>query len=235
MKKIIKYRVCAMLILIVLMFSFVPVQAKITDPPSNVEGDGSEENPYVINLSSATRIILQPDTVPFNFIVKGNGELGGIFVIDYDAQNNLVSFTLTETVDENTDTSKLYNSSDENVPRYVINQKLKYLEYPRGVDSYRLCKKTTILTNANANITTGTSSYTKDDVYLFLDDPQINFGKYDLSSTEKVLGNLELSNIVKIFELSNYEFKEIDYGSWFYTDDTTLQFQKLNEERKSYK
>lgn len=233
MKKLIKYRVCAMLILIVLMFSFVPVQARITDPPSNVEGDGSEEDPYVIDLSSGvgTKIVLQPEKVPFNFIVKGNGVLGGIFAIDYDVQNNLVSFTLTETVDENTDTAKLYNSSDETVPRYTINQKLKYLERPNGGIYYRLWEKSTILTNANANITTGTSSYTKDDVYLFLSDPQINFGIYDLSSIEKVLENSELSNIVKIFEFSNYKFKKID----LYTTGTTLLFQKLNGERRTYK
>lgn len=96
---------------------------------------------------------------------------------------------------------------------------------------YRLWEKSTILTNANANITTGTSSYTKDDVYLFLSDPQINFGIYDLSSIEKVLENSELSNIVKIFEFSNYKFKKID----LYTTGTTLLFQKLNGERRTYK
>lgn len=235
MKKLIKYRVCAMLILIVLMFSFVPVQAIITDPPSNVEGDGSEENPYVIDLSSGvgTKIVLQPESVPFNFIVKADGALGGIFAIDYDVQNNLVSFTLTETVDENTDTAKLYNSSDETVPRYTINQTLKCLSYgthtAQPVLKQKLYSDTQILTNVDAKLTVGASSYKKDDLYLFVCDPQIDFKTYEHNDMESALKSptSDLSILKKTIEALNYEYRYLDSNSSWFTKDSTLYFEKL--------
>lgn len=101
MKKIIKYRrLCAILLLIVLMFSNAHVYAKITDKPNEVAGLGTSEDPYIIAISggSGGKVVLKPEKVPFYFKVTGTGGVGGVFAIDYDTDSGLVSFQMVETV-----------------------------------------------------------------------------------------------------------------------------------------
>ena len=259
MKKLIKYRICAMLILIVLMFSWVPVNAKITDPPSNVEGDGTAENPYVIDIGAVGgRIVLKPDAVPFNFIVKGTGGIGGLFTVDYDVSNGLVAFTLTETVDilsgdtrtnatvareKGASSAQLGITSMETTetlsPKYEIYQLEKY--WTKNSLSFYLKNKGIKLTNANAQITTGIN-LAKDDLYFFANDPQffsLDLAKYKnsdkkndryavIKAIDDDLGTSTLSDFVKMIEVSGYEFTGIDFGN------KLLKFSKLNEKRRTY-
>lgn len=101
MKRIIKYRVFTMILLIVLIFSEASVFAEVNPPADKVAGSGTQSDPYVLDFgaSSSKRIVVDPKEIPFYFVVKGTGGVGGAFVIDYDVETGLVSFLLDRSVD----------------------------------------------------------------------------------------------------------------------------------------
>lgn len=103
MKRIIKYRVFTMILLIVLIFSEASVFAEVNPPADKVAGSGTQSDPYVLDFgaSSSKRIVVDPKEIPFYFVVKGAGGVGGAFVIDYDVETGLVSFLLDRSVDAN--------------------------------------------------------------------------------------------------------------------------------------
>ena len=256
MKKLIKYRICAMLILIVLMFSWVPVHAKINEQPIDVDGDGSEENPYVIDVGAVGgKIVIKPEEVPFNFVVKGTGGFGGLFAVEYDISSGLVSFTLTETIDTmlgddrtnatvarekgatTTQFGITYRETTETLsPKYDIGQIYRYW---RRYDYGNRCdfvKNSSTITNADAQVTLG-AYFTKDDLYFFANDPQLfsfdvskyknsknKNDKYELiKEIDSDLGTSYLSDIVKMYEVTNYEFDGIDFSN------KALKFYKTDE------
>ncbi len=101
MKRIIKYRVFTMILLIVLIFSEASVFAEVNPPADKVAGSGTQADPYVLDMgaSSSKRIVVEPKEIPFYFVVTGTGGVGGAFVIDYDVETGLVSFLLDRSVD----------------------------------------------------------------------------------------------------------------------------------------
>ena len=108
MRQLIKYRrMYAMLMLIVLVFSNTQVHAEITDAPSEVQGSGTEQDPYIIAVSGGAggKVVIKPEKVPFYFKVRGTGGVGGVFAIDYDIEKGLVSFQLTDTVTDGNSSS----------------------------------------------------------------------------------------------------------------------------------
>lgn len=100
MKRIIKYRVFTMILLIVLIFSQASVFAEVNPPADNVAGSGTQSDPYILDMgaSSSKRIVVDPKEIPFYFVVTGTGGVGGAFVIDYDIETGLVSFLLDRSV-----------------------------------------------------------------------------------------------------------------------------------------
>lgn len=96
-----------MLMLIVLVFSNTQVHAQITDAPSEVQGSGTEQDPYIIAVSGGAggKVVIKPEKVPFYFKVRGTGGVGGVFAIDYDIEKGLVSFQLTDTVTDGNSSS----------------------------------------------------------------------------------------------------------------------------------
>ncbi len=100
MKRIIKYRVFTMILLIVLIFSEASVFAEVNPPADKVAGSGTPSDPYVLDfgVSSSKRIVVDPKEIPFYFVVEGAGGVGGAFVIDYDVVTGLVSFLLDRSV-----------------------------------------------------------------------------------------------------------------------------------------
>lgn len=257
MKKLIKYRICAMLILIVLMFSWVPVHAKINEQPIDVDGDGSEENPYVIDVGAVGgKIVIKPEEVPFNFVVKGTGGFGGLFAVEYDISSGLVSFTLTETIDTmlgddrtNATVAKekgaittqfgiTYRETTETLsPKYDIGQIYRYWKrYDYGNKCDFVKNTPTTITNAYAQVALG-AYFAKDDLYFFANDPQLfsfDVSKYKNSENkndkyklikeiDSDLGTSYLSDIVKMYEVTNYEFDGIDFRN------KALKFYKTDE------
>lgn len=103
MKRIIKYRVFTMVLLIVLIFSQASVFAEVNPPADNVAGSGTQSDPYILDMgaSSSKRIVVDPKEIPFYFVVTGTGGVGGAFVIDYDIETGLVSFLLDRSVNAN--------------------------------------------------------------------------------------------------------------------------------------
>lgn len=133
MKKVFKYRVFTMVILIVLIFSGVPAYAKVDPPADNVAGIGTSNNPYVIDMSSSSskRIVVEPETVPFYFVVKGVEGVGGVFVIDYDITTGLVSFLLDRSVYDSADeryASVYVTESEYNTRRQQLGVKYRVVE-----------------------------------------------------------------------------------------------------------
>ena len=100
MKRIVKYTVFAMMLLIVLIFSESSVFASVKPPADKVAGSGTRTDPYIIDMgaSSSKRIVLKPEEIPFYFVVRGTGGVGGVFVMDYDIDTGLVSFLLDRSV-----------------------------------------------------------------------------------------------------------------------------------------
>lgn len=140
----------AMLMLIVLVFSNTQVHAQITDAPSEVQGSGTEQDPYIIAVSGGTggKVVIKPEKVPFYFKVRGTGGVGGVFAIDYDIEKGLVSFQMTDTVtvtgdggtnypivvDENLFAAKTYQlgtspylQDEVDIPKYDISEEYKQL------------------------------------------------------------------------------------------------------------
>ena len=100
MKRIIRYRVFTMIILIVLIFSQASVFAKVDPPADKVAGSGTKEDPYILDMGASTskRIVIEPKQIPFYFEVTGTGGVGGAFVVEYDVETGLVSFLLDRSV-----------------------------------------------------------------------------------------------------------------------------------------
>lgn len=164
MKRLIKYRrLCVIIMLIVLMISNVNVYAKIDMPATQITGIGTSADPYILDFSREKKIIVKAETVPFYFTVQGTGGLGGVFVVEYDVENKLVSFLFDRTVakaDSNEINvplnegeykthvhqlgiqTKQANKSDTTIPRYDISEVIDY-------DA----------TNVDGNIVKNTSEY----------------------------------------------------------------------------
>ena len=215
MRKLIKYRrMYAMLMLIVLVFSNTQVHAQITDAPSEVQGSGTEQDPYIIAVSGGAggKVVIKPEKVPFYFKVRGTGGVGGVFAIDYDIEKGLVSFQLTDTV---TVTGVGSTSASVNFKDTNETSDSKYLQYQLGI-AFNVAKEVeqpkykieevyaqvVFQVNAHhkhcpngANVKDSSSDFSrnsKNDLYFFAKDTQ------------------SLKDLIELYEASGYQYVEED-------------------------
>ena len=183
MKKIIKYMVFIMTFLIVLTFSESSVFAEVKPPADNVAGSGTEDDPYVLNIgsSSAKRIVLDPEQIPFNFVVTGTGGVGGVFVVDYDLETGLVSFLLDKSVSssDGADVASVYvaenNASTQQLGvKYAVvsEDKISFPTYDiQEVLRYNTNKKIN-LNLSNLGLQASYSNMARGDMYFFANQVQ---------------------------------------------------------------
>lgn len=118
MSKFNKVKFGILVVFIVLLFA--NVQAAELD---TVSGDGSSENPYVIEISPSSRMLkFQCKQLPFYFIMKEGSE--GSYEINYDATTSEISFLQVQSADAITPQNEISVALDkekyENIKNWQV-------------------------------------------------------------------------------------------------------------------